>query len=201
MNSTPIMAFEPTRTDNAQLMVDCRELGYLSDEDLILDPTWGKGRFWTKWHPKGLIGTDLNPKKSPAGLPIDFTALPYADRLFDAVVFDPPYKLNGTPSEGMDEDYGVDEPTRWQDRMALCIAGIEECARVSSDRLLVKCMDQVCSGRVRWQTTIFAEAGSEHGFRLVDELHVRSYREQPSKRRQVHARRNLSTLLVMRRAR
>lgn len=201
MTATPIMAFEHERTDNAQLMVDCRQLGYLNDEDLILDPTWGKGRFWTKWHPKGLIGTDLNPAKSPAGLSIDFTALPYADRLFDAVVFDPPYKLNGTPSEGMDEDYGVDQAMSWQDRMSLCFEGIIECSRVSSDRLLVKCMDQVCSGRVRWQRAEFAGVALDCGFRLVDELHVRSYREQPAGRRQVHARRNYSTLLVLRRVR
>lgn len=64
--------------------------------------------------------------------------------------------------------------------------------------LLVKCQDQVCSGKVRWQTIEFAGHAVELGSRLVDQLHLPSYRPQPAGRRQIHARRNYSTLLVLR---
>lgn len=186
--------------NNAELMVMCRDLGYLRDEWSTLDPTYGLGRFWTLWRPSALTCHDLNPAKAPHG-PRDFTALPYGPRTFDAVVFDPPYKLNGTGgSHASDDAYGVANSVRWQDRMALCRAGITEAVRVlrAEGMLLVKCQDQVCSGQVRWQTIDFANHAENLGCRLVDMLHLPSYRAQPAGRRQVHARRNYSSLLVLR---
>ena len=121
----------------------------------------------------------------------------------DAVVFDPPYKLNGNPSDtgGMDERYGVHVYTDWRDRMQLCRDGITECARVynGTGYLLVKCQDQVSSGKVRWQTIEFANHAATLDLGLVDLLDLLSYRPQPAGRRQVHARRNSSTLLVFKR--
>lgn len=61
--------------------------------------------------------------------------------------------------------------------------------------LLVKCQDQVVSGRVVWQTKQVAEALGDT-MRLVDELHLPSYRPQPDGVKQVHARRNYSTLQI-----
>lgn len=186
-----------TYKSNADLILACRDLGYI--EGVVMDPTYGMGTFWSKWKPDGVY-TDLDPLKSPSGGSIDFTAMShYADREFDTVVFDPPYKLNGTPNDAVDNRYGVHEPTRWQDRMGLCIQGIGECARVSKKWLLVKCQDQVCSGKVRWQTIQFAFHAEAQGFELVDMLHYVAYRPQPEGRSQVHARRNYSTMLVLRR--
>ncbi len=67
--------------------------------------------------------------------------------------------------------------------------------------LLLKCQDQVCSGQVRWQTREFADHAEQLGMRLVDALHLLGHRPQPAGRRQVHARRNYSTLLVLRKNR
>ena len=67
--------------------------------------------------------------------------------------------------------------------------------------LLIKCQDQVVSGAVRWQTRIFADHAEAQGFQLVDALHVQGSRPQPDGRRQVHARRDYSTLLVLERHR
>ncbi len=186
--------------DNAELIVACRDLGYIGGR--VLDPTWGLGRFWTRWQPDGLVATDLDPARGRDGV-ADFTALPHPDRSFDTVVFDPPYKLNGTPSSGgpasSDSDYGVATVASWRDRMALCMAGIDECGRVAAGHLLVKCQDQVCSGKVRWQTHEFAAHAVRGGvLQLVDRLELVSYRPQPAGRRQVHARRNHSTMLVFR---
>lgn len=72
---------------NADLIVHLRSLGYLRDTDRVLDPTYGKGAFWTTWRPKLLTWHDLRLDGQ------DFRALPYDDRVFDSCTFDPPYKL------------------------------------------------------------------------------------------------------------
>ena len=193
-----ILAFAPR--NNAELMVACRDLGYIRPDDYVLDATYGKGRFWKKWHPEHLLTNDLDPT-TKAMLHDDFTNLGMPDQSNNVVVFDPPYKLNGTPSKGgpasSDKDYGVAMPASWQDRHDLILRGITECARVCKRTLLIKCQDQVCSGKVRWQTRIFADHAEALGFELVDMLHVPGHRKQPGGRRQVHAARNYSTLLVL----
>lgn len=199
-----VYAFDPKRTTNAALMVDCRTLGYLSDDELILDPTWGEGRFWRLWQPKGLHVSDLHTVH-PA---IDFTDMPWEDEKFDAVVFDPPYKLNGTGgSHPSDEGYGVDD--RWSAvawRMGAIYKGMGECLRVLKPGgiFLLKCQDQVCSGNVVWQVKDFTDATvgypEEPDAKLIDMLFVCGGIPQPKGRRQVHARRNYSTCLVFRKA-
>lgn len=198
-----VMAISTAR-NNAELIEQCAALGYLTDDMVTLDPTYGLGRFWTRWRPAALEASDLDQAKSPIGRSVDFTNLPWSDSEFDAVVFDPPYKLNGTSTATgaatCDADYGVSHYQSWQDRMQLCIDGINEAHRVlkPGGMLLVKCQDQVCSGKVRWQTIEFTNHAVGLGSRLVDQLHLPSYRPQPAGRRQVHARRNYSTLLVLR---
>lgn len=196
----PVMAINQWRS-NAELIEDCARLGYLRREWVTLDPTFGHGTFWKNWCPETLVACDLDPAKSPIGHAVDFTALSYwPDGFFDAVVFDPPYKLNGTPDDTVDKRYGVHTPTRWQDRMELIEDGIDECSRVLGEGyFLLKCQDQVCSGKVRWQTRVFADRARVNGLGLVDRFDFVSYRAQPAGRRQVHARRNASTLLVFRR--
>jgi SAM-dependent methyltransferase len=195
-----VMAISDART-NAELVDQCVTLGYLHAGMRTLDPTYGLGRFWSTWAPAQLTACDLDPAKSPLGRPVDFTALPWDDASFDAVVFDPPYKLNGTGgSHPSDAGYGVANSVSWRDRHGLIRAGISECARVLAPggTLLVKCQDQVNSGTVRWQTREFADHAETLGCELVDMLHLVGYRPQPSGRRQVHARRNYSTLLIHR---
>lgn len=185
---------------NAELIRDIAGMGrYLKSDWLTLDPTYGYGNFWTLWKPNRLVAHDLNPAKAPDG-PVDFTFLPYKNRSFDCVVFDPPYKLNGTPELEMDETYGVEEATNWRERMSLVESGIAECARVlGKGYLLLKCMDQVCSGKMRWQTDVFTRCAESHGLGKVDRFDMLSYRAQPKGRSQQHARRNASTLLVFKR--
>lgn len=198
-----VMAISTAR-NNGELIEECVKLGYLTDDMVTLDPTYGLGRFWTRWRPAALEASDLDPDKSPIGRSVDCTNLPWSDSEFDAVVFDPPYKLNGTSTATgaatCDADYGVSHYQSWQDRMQLCIDGINEAHRVlkPGGMLLVKCQDQVCSGKVRWQTIEFTNHAVGLGSRLVDQLHLPSYRPQPAGRRQIHARRNYSTLLVLR---
>lgn len=194
-----VLAATPWRT-NAELVGAVRDLGYIGDDDQVLDATYGLGRWWTIWRPTLLIGTDLDPAKSQTGDSVDFRALPFDAGSFDVVCLDPPYRLNGTPDLPFDAGYGIAEASRWQDRHQLIRDGIDDCARVlrAGGRLLLKCQDQVCSGRVRWQTLEFANHAAGLGLELVDRLDMLGHRPQPPGRRQVHARRNYSTLLVLR---
>lgn len=186
---------------NAELIADCARLGYLREDWTTLDCTYGLGTFWKVWQPKYLVGTDLDPAKSWTGLSVDFRNLPWPARHFDCVVFDPPYKLNGTPTDAVDSRYGVDEVDTRQGRMDLIRDGLTECARVLGDGyLLMKCQDQVNGGKVRWQTIEFTSHAQILGLELVDRFDILSYRPQPPGRRQVHARRNASTLLIFQRA-
>jgi SAM-dependent methyltransferase len=186
---------------NAHLIRDVAQLGYLGANDLVLDCTYGLGNFWTLWRPARLIGSDINPDKTQlaSGEPVDFTDMPWSDETFDAVVMDPPYKLNGTPTD--DDRYGVDKKVTWRGRHALIHRGIRECARVlhPGGHFLLKCMDQVCSGQKRWQTREFTSSAERRGLTLVDRFDMLTRpRPQPSGRRQVHTQGNYSTLLVFR---
>lgn len=195
----PIMAISRWST-NGHLIADCAKLGYLQAGGRTLDPTFGLGTFWSVWRPDELVAHDLDPAKSPTGKSVDATDLPYPDRSFHNVVLDGPYKLNGTPSAGIDERYGVHETTHWRERLDLLGLMLVEGARVLGDGyLLYKCQDQVCCGKVRWQTTIFTNLAAELGLGLVDRFDFLSYRAQPNGTRQVTARRNYSTLLVFKR--
>lgn len=187
------------RRNNAELVVDLIELGYIRTDLPILDATYGLGRWWKLVNPETLTGCDLDPQKSPVGYAVDFTQTPWSDNSFDSVVFDPPYKLNGTSQGfGNDESYGVgnDKYVSIKERHNLITAGMTELARITSRTLVVKCQDQVSSGKVQWQTRIFADHGEKIGLTLVDALHVLGHRQQPPGRRQHHARRDYSTALV-----
>lgn len=188
-----------TWQNNAELIADASALGYLDGR--VLDATYGLGRFWTKWQPAELVGCDADPAKAP-DVAADFTRLPFRDRSFDSVVYDPPYRLNGTPDQAFDAGYGISDYRRWQDRMDLIVRGVTSCARVADRYLLVKCQDQVCSGQVRWQTDDVTETAVAAGFRKRDRFDlVTAQRPQPSGRSQKHARRNHSTLLIFQRTR
>lgn len=176
------------------------DVSRIYDFNSTLDATYGRGRFWTRYRPAQLVTNDLNPD-TDAEFHYDFRDLPWG-RDFDTVVFDPPYKLNGTPSLGdFDSRYGISAPTRWQDRMSLILEGVVECGRVCRNLLLVKVQDQVVSGRVVWQTLEVVDRLD--GWRLVDRFDLLGgSRPQPMDgRRQRHGHGRPSSLLVFERSR
>ena len=180
---------------NGDLIADVDRLYPFGDR--VLDATYGRGRFWTQVQPNMLVSNDLNPDLD-VDHHYDFRSLPWREGEFPVVVFDPPYKLNGTPSLGdFDDRYGIGESVRWQDRMKLISDGAVECGRVASERLLVKCQDQVVSGKVRWQSLMVIGDLWAAGWELVDRFDMLGGgRPQPAGRRQVHAHGRPSSLLV-----
>lgn len=192
-------------SNNAQLIEDAAQLGYL--DGLVLDPTYGEGKFWSRFRPTDFATNDLH---KPADLSYDFCNVGLNDDTFDAVVFDPPYKLAGKRDDGgltdgditMEGRYGTGGeyvPTRKVAELLVC--GTQEACRLSRRFVLVKCMDQVASGRVHWQTDDVTAAAAACGFRKADSFMLKRSRAQDLKRRQVHARRNYSTLLVFKKGR
>ena len=198
-----VLAAHPWPT-NAALIADVARLGYLDGH--VLDPTHGLGRWWTLWKPGQLTAHDIDPTKAPDG-PMDFRALNYPPGHFDAVAFDPPYMAPGgrkTSSVGdFNDRFGLHStpatPTLNQQSIN---DGVTEAHRVLRPRghLLVKCMDYVNGGALWPGTHLTLTHAIATGFELVDRFeHVGRPGPQPPRPRQLHARRNLSTLLVFRR--
>lgn len=179
---------------NAAMIADVARLGYL--DGYVLDATYGEGNFWTDWRPDQLRTNDLY---KPADFHQSYLNLGWKSCSFDAVVFDPPYRLSGRRDRGeFDQRFGLCEYRSNDEILADIVAGAIECYRVARRYLLVKCQDQVNGGRVRWQTDLISRAIEQGGGRKVDRFDFiqKTVRGQPSGRRQLNARRNYSTLLI-----
>lgn len=180
--------------NNADMIVAAATLGYIEGD--VLDLTYGEGAFWRD-HCGHITSND---RYRPADHSYDFRATGFGSASFDTVVFDPPYKLQGTPaSDEMDLRYGISEARSRSEIHALIVGGVAEASRLTRKWLLVKCQDQVSSGQVRWQTDLVTDVARVLELRKVDALHLQGGRPQPEGRRQVHARRNYSTLLIFQR--
>ena len=190
--------------DNAAMILDCVRLGYLDAFDFILDPTYGRGTWWQRWTPEH-GGLEYNN----AYVWHDFRNLRYKDNAFNAAVFDPPYISKGraTPKLGdFDDRYGLATHAPGMKRkspadiQADMDAGLSELVRVvkPGGLILMKCMDYVTSGKLWlgvYKTTTHALS---LGLEVIDRLeHIHAPGPQPKGRPQVHARRNHSTLLVL----
>lgn len=195
----PVMA-ATAWPSNADMIVDMVRLGYLTADDLVLDPTYGSGRWWKKWSPRMLVHHNNTEDGS------DFRDTGYPDNHFDAVAYDPPYVcIGGRKTSGiksMYDGYGLTDAPRTPDALQdLINCGLSEMKRVVKPKgiILVKCQDYVSSGKLypgTFNTHYFARL---LGLELVDRFeHIGNPRPQPPGRRQVHARRNLSTLFIFR---
>lgn len=190
---------------NAELIEDCVRLGYIRGD--TLDPTYGLGVFWKRIDQLDLFAGDMDPVKGiRAGMRLDYRALPYKDDSFDTVVFDPPYvSPGGRSTSGVPEfweRYGMQNTPRTPEGLyAYNEEGAHEAARVlrSGGHLLYKSQDYISGGKLRPVTHWIINDADYIGLEYVDRLElITSPRPQPKGRRQLHARRNLSTLLVFR---
>lgn len=215
--TAPVLAATPWPT-NGHLIADVARLGYLTVDDHILDPTFERGIWWQEWQPRYLT----THHRAVDGT--DFRDLPYPDAAFDAIAFDPPYVCPGgrktSTVKPMHQRYGMNEgghddpmfstPAELQQ---IINDGLTEMIRLVKPRqtknrggiIVVKCQNYIWSGAL-WEG---AELTRDHaralGCDVVDRLEfLTTPGPQPtvnpdgSPRRQVHARRNLSTLFVFR---
>lgn len=215
-SDNPVRAVESYPT-NGHLIAAAARLGHLRYDWLTLDVTHECGVFWQVWHPARLVRSDLarETARRYAGrvrthrLPVDVQAdgrrLPFGDGRFDAVVVDPPYGLRGTVHRD-NGGYGLDAgymPSKVRHRMMCDL--LVEAARVVrvGGRVLFKCQDQVCEGRVHWQTDLLTDQARMVGLRKVERLDMSGGRPQPARTRkdgrpsvQQHAYMRPSTLLI-----
>jgi tRNA G10 N-methylase Trm11 len=158
------------------------------------------GTWWKVWRPKKLTTHNRSEDGS------DFRHLPYPDGHFDAIAYDPPYVAKGgretSGIKSMDRRYGQEDcPATPALLQRLIEDGLTEMHRLVKPKgiVLVKCKNYVSSGKL-W---LGVHRTTEHAFWLgfsVEDMfqHIGEPGPQPPGRRQVHARQNYSTLLVLR---
>lgn len=232
MTATPILAAHRWPS-NAHLIEDVARLGYLPGH--VLDATYGRGNWWTRWAPDRLTAIDSHPDKARDAR-ADFRALPFR-RTFDAAAFDPPYispggRTTSTIPSFLDA-YGIDAVASSPDGVrTLIAAGLAELRHVVNHGgiVIVKAKDYVTSGNLYAGAHYALTDALALGYQLVDRFeHVGDPGPQPTNRSRIcpacggdsldrdgvtdctacngtgriasvqhHARRNLSTLLVLR---
>lgn len=212
----PVLAAHAWPT-NGHLIADVARLGYLRRTDVVLDPTYGNGVWWSVWEPEHLVSHHRATDGS------DFRRLPYDDASFDAIAYDPPYVCPGgrktSTTQNMHRRYGMDEGrddplfTTPAELQALIDDGLTEMVRLvrpprtktEGGIILVKCQDYIWSGAL-WEGVARTRGHAVAlGCTVVDSfVHLGTPGPQPTTnpdgtpRRQVHARRAHSTLLVLR---
>jgi tRNA G10 N-methylase Trm11 len=194
---------------NADLFPDILKL-YVPEESTVLDATYGRGVFWKNIDEKSytLIRNDLDPSRGDESW--DFRNVGLPDSCLDAFILDPPYLYVGgfrTLKKSIDRGYqnaerALEQEIHGKDAvMEMYRGGIAEAARClkAGGVLIVKGMDQVESGKVSlFQVEIFKML--DERFEILD-LFVLMVNGQPTMRHktQVHARRNHSYFLILRR--
>lgn len=191
---------------NADLIAAIAPLWIGGPESTVLDLTYGRGKWWTKYRPEFLTTNDLDPE-SPADHHYDFLNPPakWWDA-FDVVAFDPPYVSKGgrdTVGEkvkDMDARYGLyDAPKDPEVLWSWIHAGMAAAHDLLTPRgrLLVKCSDFISSGKYHSGYYQLVQSGTLIGFKLADVfVHHSGTGPQPKGRRQVHSRRAHSYLIV-----
>lgn len=199
-----VLVFDPTRRHNGDLIAHAAQIGWLPEP--VFDATYGLGRFWSEYKPETLVTNDLFTEADNDWdwrYPVHEHSASLGS--FGAVVFDPPFKEQGTPSTSyhtMNKGYGVDVARTKSDLHTLLSIGAINCADLvrPGGFLLVKCMDQIVCGRFTSQTTMFREViEALPGWAFESWLHLAS--TPRPQRSQVKPRNNYSTLLAFKRRR
>lgn len=183
-------------SNNADMIADIGRLGWFDGD--VLDLSFGLGVFWNQFKPGHLVTNDIEEGKGAHSEDARRPPLNWYGR-FDAVVWDGPYKLQGRPGPVMEGRYGIDQKRTGDETMDLILrgsVGAAECAK-KGGRVLVKCQNQICGGKYVDQvgriSAVMLRAGCTQGpvFYLVS-----SPRPQPSGRRQLNPRNNVSQLVT-----
>jgi hypothetical protein len=169
---------------------------YFKPGDEIADLTYGKGAFWRKidtaqyeFYPSDVI-------TCPQAL-YDVRELPYRDDSFDVDVLDLPFSHN--PGRcSFESNYRNVETTEGLNHdgiMQLYEAGMTEAMRILKPNglLLLKCQDEIESGKQRWSHIEVYEIAKRLGM-VVQDLFVMTQKHDPMIQRpdQKHARKNHS---------
>ena len=139
----------------------------------ILDATVNGGRFW-KGSTRPVIGMDIAPAHRPSILASNM-AMPFADGVFDVVVYDPPH----VPNQGKDKlkdfnsRFGLGERSPKEKGYSfgyLYPAFVSEAHRtlIAEGILLCKIADYVHGHQYQWAHVELIQAATAAGFRACD---------------------------------
>ena len=177
---------------------------YVSPGSKIADVTYGKGVFWKKI-PKGTY--EVSATDITSG--VDCRELPYQDREFDCVVFDPPYMhtpggtahINHQNYENYYRNNKASSSKKYHEAVLdLYFSAAKEAWRVlkKGSIYIVKCQDEVCANRQRLTHVEIINELTEYGF-IAEDLFIVTRNGKPGVSRilkQAHARKNHSYFLV-----
>lgn len=177
---------------------------YVAPGSTVADVTYGKGVFWRNIADDAyeLTATDLSTG-------VDCTDLPYEDRSYDAIVFDPPYMhtpggtahVNHQNYEGYYGNNRANSSAKYHEAvLELYYAGAKEAWRVlkTGGVYIVKCQDEVCANQQRLTHVELINELTSYGF-VIEDLFVLMRNAKPGVSRllkQVHARKRHSYFLV-----
>ena len=141
----------------------------------VLDVTYGKGRWWTRYLPDQFTCHDIDRAKGDG---VDFRSLPEADSSVHVVCFDPPYVTSGSSSTTHEAGdfrraYGIDRETGYGhegELVDLILSGLAECARVAREWVLVKCMEFTSSRRFHDIPHLVKTAAPALGLEFHDQI-------------------------------
>ncbi len=174
----------------------------------ILDASVNSGRFWRgvgEWKP---VGLDINPRFRPTVVG-DNMAMPFRDRCFDVVVYDPPH----IPNQGRDrqKDFNVrfglvlkSSRDNGYNFSHLFSPFLREAQRVLTPDgvLFCKITDYVHNHRLQWAHVDLVQAAVREGFLACDCI-VKTRKSpivDPKWQKAHHARRQHSYWLVFRKS-
>ena len=196
-----VLTFDSRRRTNADLIVDLVTLGYLHDGLSVLDLTYGKGRFWSKYRPPKLVTNDLDVDCA-TDHHLDFRDPPpdHLRDVFAVVVCDPPYGLRGTVND-TNGDYGLGEYLPVGERHWMMDVGLTFSMFYAKPGGLIvyKCQEQTCNGRKYPQPYMVYDWAMREGLEYESTFHVHSHRPQPAGRGQKLIHQNYSSALLFRR--
>lgn len=183
---------------------------YVARGSAVADVTYGKGVFWKKV-PDGmyrLLASDLRNG-------VDCRKLPYGDASIDCVVFDPPYMHTpGGTAHVNHQNYenyyrnnsaGNGSGKKYHEAvLELYFKAADEAHRVLRNEgiYIIKCGDEVCANQQRLTHVELINELTQKGF-VIEDLFVVLRNNRPGVSRvirQVHARKNHSYFLVLRKS-
>jgi len=189
--------FTSTKGVNADQFPGILKL-YARPGGLIIDLTYSAGRFWQQVPDHyNRIAIDIKQASSDLSVVADLRWCPIRSGVANVVVLDPPYakRKSSKTKASLSDTYNLESVSDPNDIADLYQAGIATARRIlhTGGKLIMKCQDEIESGKQHWHHITLKEKAEAHGF-MAEDLFVLMQQAVPIKRwdHQLHARKNHS---------